>query len=78
MQLSPQHCGVLLKRIRPMLGYFSRLQRRMEFRGFRQDDKLLLMVKAAHDDLHRLTVELHYRSCGNVGQSSRPKGKDSP
>ncbi len=46
-----------------MLGYFSRLEKRMEAKGFTPDDRLFQMVRAAHDDLHRVSVELHYRAC---------------
>lgn len=56
-------------RVRPMLGYFSRLENRMEAKGFTPDDRLFQRVLAAQDDLHRVTIKLHYRACdGGVGR----------
>lgn len=69
MRPTKDQLEALLDRVRPMLSYFGRLEQRMIAAGFQPDDKLLRMVHAAHDDLHRLAVELHYRSCeGGVGR----------
>lgn len=46
-----------------------RLEKRMENRGFTPDDRLLQLVRSAHDILHRVSVELHYRAC----ESAREK-----
>jgi hypothetical protein len=35
--------------------------------GFLDEDPLMRMVIAAHDALHRLTVELHYMGCEREG-----------
>jgi hypothetical protein len=41
----------------------GRLEKRMVAKGFTPDDRLLQIVRAAQDDLHRVIVELHYRAC---------------
>ena len=51
--------------IREHLGYLVRLRTRMELRGFPSDDPLYLLVCRAFDAVHRLSVELHYMSCGS-------------
>jgi hypothetical protein len=55
--------------LHPALGYLSRLQRRMEQRGFPPQDQLYQLVTRAFEALHHLCIELHYRSCdGGVGR----------
>jgi hypothetical protein len=56
----------------PALGYLSRLQRRMEQRGFPAQDPLYLLVTRAFEVLHHLCIELHYRSCDRGVGRPRP------
>ena len=51
----------------PMLGYLTRLQRRMDTNGFEQDDRLYRLVSNAQDALHSLWVHTHYMSCDGAG-----------
>jgi hypothetical protein len=54
-----------------MLRYLKRLRDRMEKRSFPIDDKLYRIVARIHDDMHHLSVTLHYPTCdGGVGQPS--------
>ena len=65
----------LLARIWPMLNYVKRLRDRMERRSFPKDDELYRLVVRIHDDMHRLSVTLHYMTCDGVGRPShRPSG----
>ena len=62
--------GVLRSNLRPMLFYLGRLKRRMNYRGFLQDDPPMQAVCGAEDAIHTLSVEVHYLSCeGGVGRT---------
>jgi hypothetical protein len=50
-------------KVAPILAYLNALQERMERTGFPPDDELYLLVKQANDAVHRLRIDLHYRSC---------------
>ena len=53
----------------PGLRYLGRLKSRMEQVGFLPNDPLFLLVRQAYDAMHRLSIDLHYRSCaGGVGE----------
>jgi hypothetical protein len=55
-----------------MLRYLARLQRRMIKRKFLESDPLLQRVRAAHNAIHALSVELHYLSVeSGAGRPSR-------
>src|SRR5215471_14632906 len=57
----------------PTLGYLSRLQRRMELKGFPPDDPLFQKAVKAQAAMQSLVMELHYLSCdGGVGRPRRP------
>jgi len=60
-------------RLRPTVDYLSRLQKRMDKRGFPDDDCLLLLVCDAQKALQSLCMEIHYLSCDGVG---RPRKGD--
>jgi len=49
--------------LRPTLAYLSKLQARMEKRGFTADDKLYQLVCKAQGGMQELLMELHYLSC---------------
>ena len=67
--LMPWQAKRIAAALRPALGYLSRLQRRMEQRGFPPRDPLYQLVERAYMALHHLFIELHYRSCdGGVGR----------
>jgi hypothetical protein len=57
-----------------MLRYLARLQKRMIKRKFLASDPLLQRVRAAHSEIHSLSVELHYLSCDSgVGRQARER-----
>jgi hypothetical protein len=53
----------LLAKVWPMLFYLKRLKDRMGRRSFPKDDKLYRLVARIHDDMHYLSVTLHYLRC---------------
>jgi hypothetical protein len=66
--LTPEQCAELPARLRPTLYYLSRVRTRMDRRHFPPQDELRLKVQAACEAMHRLTVDLHYRTCpGRAG-----------
>lgn len=70
--LTREQASALKNKLRPMLLYLSKLKRRMNYRGFLQDDPLMRAVCRAEDAIHALSVEVHYLSCeGGVGRESR-------
>ena len=71
--LTPAQAKRLKAKIGPMLGYLSRLRKRMEKRRFPHDDKLLRTVVSAYDAMHALNVEVHYLSCES-GVGREPPG----
>jgi hypothetical protein len=75
-QLTDNQLQALAERLRPMLGYLSRLQARMAQQGFSADDRLVVLVGAAQQAMQALTVELHYLSCDGTGRqrSNRSEG----
>jgi hypothetical protein len=75
MNLTREQAGALIAKIGPMQGYLFRLLRRMETVGFLQADPLYRLVRDAEVELHRMSVELRYRSCGSGGPP-RPKKAD--
>lgn len=68
--LSCKQADALRARVAPMLGYLNRLQKRMVRRRFPPNDPLLRLVCEAAGVMHKLHVELIYRSCGNVTMKS--------
>jgi hypothetical protein len=72
--LTPEQAGTLYRGLVGGMNYLLRLRTRMEKAGFRPDDPVYEMVYKAYDAMHRLSVELHYRSCkSGVG---RPNGDE--
>lgn len=69
--LTKQQAEQLLARLWPMLRYIKALRDRMERRSFPKDDKLSRLVARIHDDMHELSVSLHYLTCDGVGRPSR-------
>jgi hypothetical protein len=65
MTLTREQAAALSAKIGPMLGYMVRLRQLTEKVGFLPADPLYRLVRDAEDKLHRLSVELHYRSCGS-------------
>jgi hypothetical protein len=66
--------------LRPALGYLSRLQRRMEVRGFPPQDPLYQLVLQAYQAMHHLGMELHYSTCNGVFRPTpaAPNSEDTP
>jgi hypothetical protein len=69
--LTKQQAEQLLAKVRPMLNYLKRLKDRMERRGFPKEDKLFRLVARIHDDMHHLSVTLHYLKCDGVGRTGQ-------
>ena len=58
--------------LRPTVAYLGRLKRRMEKRGFPQDERLMVLVAQAEAVMQDLSMELHYVSCKwGVGRKAR-------
>jgi hypothetical protein len=71
--LTREQAAALKNKLHPMLGYLSRLKRRMVQRGFLSDDPLLDAVVQAENAVHALHVQTHYLSCGVVvGRVRKP------
>jgi hypothetical protein len=71
MNLTRDQAAALSAKVGPMLGYIVRLRMRIDKAGFLPRDPLYVLVRDAEDKLHRLSVELHYRSCGSgVGRTA--------
>jgi hypothetical protein len=67
--LTPAQAKELAERIRPMLAYLYALKRRIDERHFPPGDQLRRRVERAYDELHRLWIDLHYKSCpGSTGE----------
>jgi hypothetical protein len=64
--LSRDQARALKNKLHPMLGYLTRLRKRMAARGFTQDDPLLQVVQRAEMAMHELHVAVHYLSCGDT------------
>jgi hypothetical protein len=71
--LSPEQCDALSKQIGPMLSYLGRLSKRMAKARFPHDDPLRVLVGRAEDAVHRLRIDVHYRSV-----EARRKAADKP
>jgi hypothetical protein len=70
--LTPEQAGTLYRGLVGGMNYLLRLRTRMEKAGFKPDDPVYQMVFKAYDAMHRLSVELHYRSCkSGVGRPNR-------
>ena len=61
MRLTREQAEALQEHLRPMLGYLTRVRRRME--QLRLDDKLYHDLLRAQMAMQDLWAELHYRSC---------------
>ena len=72
--LTREQARALKNKLRPMLGYLSRLKRRMSYRGFLHGDELMQAVVRAEAAMHELHVVVHYLSCGD--SAGRQLGKD--
>ena len=66
--LTDAQARALAERLRSMLGYLSRLTKRMEQERFPNDDELLLSAREAYNAMHDLTVKAYYLGCkGQTG-----------
>ena len=70
--LTRDQARALKNKIGPMLGYLSRLNQRMMFKGFPPDDPLLALVVKAENALHELHVAMHYLALDGCLQPTRP------
>ena len=69
--LTPDQLQRMTARLRPTLGYLSRLQARMERQGFPARDRTFTAVCEAQAAMQGLLVELHYLKCpGTTGRRS--------
>jgi hypothetical protein len=65
-RLTPDQARALRDRVRPMLNYMRRFMARLDQRGFNPKGTLYQTAFSAYKALHRLHMDLHYRSCGDV------------
>jgi hypothetical protein len=71
-QLTEAQIEALHAKVRPTLEYLGRLEQRMVDQQFPEADRLLRMVREAHEAIYSLSVELHYLSCDSgVGRPRR-------
>jgi hypothetical protein len=63
--LEPWQADNVRRQLLPSLKYLGAMQRRMERRGFKPDDRLYVQTREAYEALHRLCTELHYLTCGD-------------
>jgi hypothetical protein len=75
--LTREQARALKNKLAPMLGYLSRLRKRMAYRGFTQDDELLQAVQKAEMAMHELHVAVHYIACGDTA-GGLPKRHNHP
>jgi hypothetical protein len=76
--LTREQARALKNKLHPMLGYLSRLKRRMSYRGFLPDDELMQAVVRAEAAMHELHVLVHYISFGDTVMRERREESDSP
>jgi hypothetical protein len=70
--LTPEQAGTLYRGLVGGMTYLLRLRTRMEKTGFKPDDPVYRLVCQAYDAMHRLSIDLHYRSCkSGVGRPSK-------
>jgi hypothetical protein len=67
----------LKNKLQPMLGYLSRLRKRMAYRGFTQDDPLLRAMQKTEMAMHELHVAAHHLACGDTA-GGLPKRHSQP
>jgi hypothetical protein len=66
--LTTAQCRALADRLRKMLVYLNRLEKRMAQQGFPLDDGLYRATVKARDAMHELSIKAHYLSCkGSTG-----------
>jgi hypothetical protein len=70
-QLTDAQIGMIAEKIRPMLRYLSKLENRILEQNFPEDDRLLVLVRAARTAFQGLHMELHYLTCDNIGRPPR-------
>jgi hypothetical protein len=72
MDLTRKQAEIVRDQLAPSLRYLSKLQDRLAKVGFPPDDELYQLAKKAHDAVHSLRVEMHYRSCkSGVGRPEK-------
>jgi hypothetical protein len=77
--LTPEQLDRINKRLRPTLGYLTRLAKRMHAERFPEVDQLRLLTIEARNALRSLTMSVHYLSCrDSTGQPRPPAAKDDP
>ncbi len=77
--LTPEQAGILSRGLFRGLNFLVRLKTRMEKSGFPPNDPLYQLVAKAYDATHRLSVDLHYRSCrSGVNRQSKNTAKGEP
>jgi hypothetical protein len=64
--LTRDQARALKNKLQPMLGYLSRLKKRMVYKGFTHDDELLQAVCHAEMAMHELHIAAHYLACGDT------------
>ena len=70
-QLTDDQLSALAAKLRPMLAYLGKLEKRMEQTGFAEGDRLLVVVREARKAMLDTCTEVHYLSCDGVGRPPR-------
>jgi hypothetical protein len=68
--LDRDQAGKLQTVLFPGLNFLVRLMKRMQSTGFPPSDPLFKLVSSAYEWAYRLSMDLHYRSCGRSYQAA--------
>jgi hypothetical protein len=63
----------LKNKLEPMVAYLNRLGKRMDSRGFRDDDPARILITDALKALYKLRAEMECRSIDGRGIEDKPK-----
>ena len=64
--LTPEQARLMAEKLRPTLGYLTRLQRRMDEEKFPAHDPVYVTVSEAQAAMQDLCMVLHYRTASGV------------
>jgi hypothetical protein len=72
-EVTRRQARIVMAKIEPMLGYLTRLRRRMGSRGFTQDDPLYSLVQHAEQAVQRLRDDLRAREVVELKVAETPE-----
>jgi hypothetical protein len=73
--LTREQAAALKNKLRPMLDYLGRLNKRLSSRGFPENDPLRVMVSGALTSMHQLFTEVH---CRSIDRKGSPEMENAP